>query len=311
MNIYTDSTEYAATVFDIQESWTRTKSSSLTGNLHILSGHILREDTVYKSVSKMKQGWAHAFVTGFASSSHFDLLIELNRKETALPDGLICLAGSGQKFHGLRGRPWQALEGNIHLTVLFTPNRKIHFFHTGFPILAAVSILETIDSLEGFKDTAQIKWINDVWIQGGKVAGFLTHISSIEDKVSDAIIGIGLNVGKKPELPADGYVPHAESLASLAMNPSICRIDRVLDLLLARLYANYDLLLAGSYERLLGIYRRRSLVIGRTVRILEDSPKENPEEIACGRVKSIGDHLELNIAGYPKPITRGRLILID
>jgi BirA family biotin operon repressor/biotin-[acetyl-CoA-carboxylase] ligase len=311
MNIYTDSTEYAATVFNIQESWTQTKSSCLTGDLQMLYGNVFGEGTVYKSASKMKQGWANAFVTGHALSSHFDLLIELSRKITALPDGLICLAGSGQKFHGLRGRPWQALEGNIHLTVLFTPNRKILHFHTGFPILAAVSLIETIDSLEGFEDIAQIKWINDIWINGGKVAGFLTHISSIKDAVSDAIIGIGLNVGRKPEIPADEYVPRAESLVSLASDPSVCRIDRVLDLLLARLFANYDLLLSGKYEQLLEIYRKRSLVTGRTVRVLADSPEEKPEEIASGRVKTIGDHLELNITGHPQPITRGRLVLID
>ncbi len=229
----------------------------------------------------------------------------------ALPDRLICLAGSGHKFHGLRGRPWKALEGNIHLTALFSPNKKIHQFQTGFPILAAVSILETIDSLEGFKDKAQIKWVNDVWINGGKVAGFLTHTMSMEDVVSDVIIGIGLNVGKKPELPADEYVPCAESLANLALNPSICRIDRVLNLLLTRLYTNYEFLLSDKYQRLLEIYRKRSLVIGRTVRVLTDAPEEKPKELAFGRVKSIGEHLELNIEGYPQPITRGRLILIE
>ena len=89
MNIYTDSTEYADAIFDIQESWTLTKSTSLTGDLHILSGHIFREDIVNHSVSKMKQGWAHAFVTGHALSSHYDLLIDLRRKEVVLPDRLI------------------------------------------------------------------------------------------------------------------------------------------------------------------------------------------------------------------------------
>lgn len=281
------------------------------GNLPLLSKHLFKKDTFFKSVSKFKQGWSHAFVTSVALSSHFDLLIELSRKEANLPHGLICLAGSGKEFHGLRGRPWQALEGNIHLTVLFTPNRKIQHFQTGFPILAAVSIIETIDSLEGFKDKARIKWVNDVWINGGKVAGFLTHTMSIEDVVSEVIIGIGLNVEKKPDLPEDEFVPRAESLANLTSAPSICRIDRVLALLLDRLLANYDLLLSNNYKPLLEIYRRRSLVTGRMVRVLTDSPEEKPEEIACGRVTSIGDHLELNISGYPSPITRGRLIFID
>ncbi len=311
MIIITDNTGYAEKLFKIQNNWNSIITSDLEGDLPVLAGRIFTDSERSIFASAGKKEWSHAFVADQAPFSHFDLLIRLIREGRALPDGLLCLAKSGRKFHGLKGRPWQALEGNLHLTLLRTPHRRVPNFHTGFQILAAVSLIESIDRLKGLENRAQIKWVNDIWIHGRKAAGFLAHTMSIEEMVSAVIIGIGLNVEKTPDLPPDDSVYGAACLTDFASDPSTCRIDRILDLLLQRLSANYELLLSGNYGRLLNIYRKRSLVIGRRVRVLEDIPEEKPQEIASGRVESIGDFLELNIKGNPKPVTRGRLKIID
>lgn len=311
MIITTDNTGYTEKLFNIQNNWTPAKPSDFEGDLQILTERLFTDSNLSTFVAAENSSWTHAFVADHAPYSHFDLLIRLIRDGCDLPGGLLLQAKSGRKFHGQKGRPWQALEGNLHLTILLTPHKRIHNFTTGFQILAAVSLIETIDMLKGFKNTAQIKWVNDIWIDGCKVAGFLVHTMSAGDTVSDVILGIGLNVEKSPDSPADDYYSEAACLADFASDPSICRIDQVLGLLLRRFSANYKILLSGHYGRLLDIYRKRSLVIGREVRIMTDLEEEKPEETARGRVEKIGNFLELYLKGYSKPVTHGRLIIID
>jgi BirA family biotin operon repressor/biotin-[acetyl-CoA-carboxylase] ligase len=233
----------------------------------------------------------------------------MSQKDITLPDGTLCLAGSGRKFHGQRQRPWAALEGNIHLALYLAPHRVIKRFHSGFPILAAVSLVDALDAVTPLKDRAKIKWINDILIDGAKIAGFLVHTQSMENSVLSAILGIGLNVEKIPRIRTDPFVPKVSSLRNFVPDDSVLTQEKVLLELLRSLDKNYQLLLEGNYETLLNSYRERSLVIGRQVRVLSDSPSKKSHEIASGTVIAISENLELIIKGHPKPVTSGRLIL--
>ena len=67
------------------------------------------------------------------------------------------------------------------------------------PLAVPLAVAETVEELAPLE--ARVKWPNDVWIDGRKVAGVL-----IEARPQDgwAVIGIGLNVAVAPEdLPAE------------------------------------------------------------------------------------------------------------
>ena len=72
---------------------------------------------------------------------------------------------------------------------------------------------------------------------------------------------------------------------------------------------NYKLLVNSEYNRLLEWYKHRSFVLGKSVTIVSDDPTKEMEEIAKGKVNSIGDNLELFIDNCNYPISKGRLIL--
>jgi BirA family biotin operon repressor/biotin-[acetyl-CoA-carboxylase] ligase len=253
--------------------------------------------------------WSYAFIVKDAPSSQFDLLVEVSRRGNHIPDGVVCVAGTGQSFHGQKGRPWVAHPGNIHLSIFLSPRKIIEHFHTGFSILAAVSIVNAIDHFEELRGRAGIKWVNDVLIEGAKVAGFLAHTSSVESAVNAAVLGIGLNVETTPRIHADVFVPRVAALRDFIADRAVCTQREVLHLLLSSLADNYDALLSGRGARLLDAYKERSLVIGRNVRILSDTAGERMREIAAGRVESIGDNLELIFEDAREPVTKGRLIL--
>lgn len=311
MIVYTDHPEYAETLFTDRLEWRRQETSDLEPKLVPLIQGLNPGGPHFMASQQIAGNWTQASIIRHAPSSQFDLLVKLNQKGLRPPDRILCLAGAGSHFHGQKGRPWAAVEGNIHLTLHFAPDLKIEHFHVGFLILAAVSLLETIDTIKELSGRAAIKWVNDVLINRAKVAGFIVHTSSMEDKVTAAVVGIGLNVEKTPQVQRDIFVPDIASLRSFVTNPKGMNRKIVLWALLDHLDKNYNLLLSGQYSRLLDIYRNRSLVTGRKVKVLADEPEGQEQEIASGRVISIGENLELYLDHIEKPVTKGRLILKD
>ncbi|KPJ94123.1 MAG: hypothetical protein AMS18_04400, partial [Gemmatimonas sp. SG8_17] len=121
MLVFTDSVKHADLVIG-STVWRR----SVPGNFATVGFRRLWE-AVYGTrtirESKLEAGptWRYLLLVESASISHYDLLIDLSRQVDDLPDGLMCLAGSGERFHGFKGRAWSAPKGNIYLAVYLTP----------------------------------------------------------------------------------------------------------------------------------------------------------------------------------------------
>jgi biotin-[acetyl-CoA-carboxylase] ligase BirA-like protein len=267
---------------------------------------------IYKGRIETK-GWRLGCIVKNAPQSHFDLLIKLGREGLSLPTPLFCIAGSSKHCHGQRNRPWVALEGNLHMAVLLTPKKEIENFGPGFLSLAAISMVEALDELDGFEGRAGIKWVNDILIDGAKVAGFLVHTISTGNLVQAVILGIGLNIETSPILTPDPFIPCATSLKELAPGDTGLSRRNVVLPLLKKLDSNYRRLLEGKAADLIEGYRRRSVIIGKKGKVLSDPIKigGKKEIYASGVVEGIGPHLELFFHGLKKPVTQGRLIILD
>jgi BirA family biotin operon repressor/biotin-[acetyl-CoA-carboxylase] ligase len=226
-----------------------------------------------------------------------------------LPHGLICLAGSGEGFHGQRGRAWAAVPGNIHLSVFLSPGLYLNDIATGLTVLPAVSLVQTLDSIPGLENRAGIRWVNDIVVDGSKLAGFLVHTQSGAGKVTGAVFGIGLNVETVPSVVPTIFVPSVTALHAHVSDPRLCSRSLIFHRLLRFLSQNYAKLVAGGSSELLEFYRERSVVIGRHVEVYADSGDETLKQSARGTVVSIGDRLELILAEEPQAVCRGRIVM--
>jgi biotin-[acetyl-CoA-carboxylase] ligase BirA-like protein len=249
------------------------------------------------------------FLAQFSATSQYDRVVDLVRNGAALPDRVACLAGSGLDFHGYKGRPWAALPGNIHLVVHLAPNRPVDRFHVAFTVLAALSVVEAVDGLPGLEGRAGVKWVNDVLVEGAKVAGVLAHTQSRGDVVTSAILGIGLNAETTPEVEPTPFVPRAASLRNFLPQETPDVQALALQGLLHALDRNYRTLLHDGFQPLLARYRNRSLVLGREVVVCTDVSDHNLHVMAEGVVSELGETLELFLEGRPEPVTGGRLVL--
>jgi len=309
MVVYTDSIHFAEQILpQTAGQWSSVSSKPGVGEPDLF-GKLFDGRFVFTSALESEQLWDQLYVVEAASQSQYDLLIELNRAGESPPGGILCVAGEGNKFHGFRNRSWTASAGNLHVSAHLSPTQPMDHFGAGFMALAALSVVDAIDTVPGLGNQAGIKWVNDILIKDAKVCGVLAYTQTMADLVTSAVLGIGLNVETTPNVASTPSVPKVGSLCDIVTDRRTCNQAVLLGALMISLDRNYRSLLEGNYEALLNRYRERSVVIGRDVDVLSDDTDIEPEVLASGRVKGLGQDLELILEGSERPLTRGRLVL--
>jgi len=105
--------------------------------------------------------------------------------------GTIIVAESQSRGRGRLGREWLSPEGGIYFTVILRP--KISpICAPRINLMASVAVAITIRKLFGLR--AELKWPNDVLIQGRKVCGILAEMDAEMDVINFVNLGIGINV---------------------------------------------------------------------------------------------------------------------
>jgi BirA family biotin operon repressor/biotin-[acetyl-CoA-carboxylase] ligase len=256
--------------------------------------------------------WSRLVLVESARGSQVDLLAELCAAGTPPPHGTLCLAGTGSGFHGQRDRPWSALPGNLHLSAYLRAGLPAASSSVGCTVLPALAALDLVDEMLGEGGRAGIKWVNDILVGGRKVAGVITRTRCQGDRLTDLILGIGVNVETSPPVERDPFVPAVGCLRELAADPGLCVLGKGPPLVAGSLARRYRDLVEGRSGALVDEYRSRSVILGRTVRVLSDPAEGGVGELlARGRVLDIEKDLALRLEGRAEPVASGRLVLED
>ncbi|MGD9021043.1 MAG: hypothetical protein PVF46_04545 [Lysobacterales bacterium] len=275
----------------------------------MLASRLFDDEPVMLTEVQGLDDWDYLLAVNKARQSQYDALAEIAGSAAELPGSVLCCAAEGARFHGFKGRSWQACRGNIHLSAYVQPDMAVAGGAAGFIVAAVIAALQAAEAVDLQGERPSIKWVNDLLVGGAKVGGVLARLQTQRDTVKGAVIGIGLNVERRPQVERDPHVPAVAALADFARDPGRCRHGDVFPQLAKRLAENVERLYNGEYQALLDIYRERSLVVGHRVKVREDLSGGGEEVIAAGRVSSIGPELELHIEGQSRPVTKGRVVL--
>ncbi|MBD1381677.1 biotin--[acetyl-CoA-carboxylase] ligase [Metabacillus arenae] len=112
-------------------------------------------------------------------------------------EGTIVIAEQQIEGRGRLARVWYSPKyTGIWMSMIIRP--KIPLNQTPqLTLLTAVAIVQAIEKVTGlFPD---IKWPNDILINGKKVVGILTELQAEADQVHSVIIGTGINVNQRRE----------------------------------------------------------------------------------------------------------------
>ena len=309
MIILTDNIAFAQRCIPQSGNWQDCKSSELRPAEATLARELFKSSSIMKTEVAASEHWDYLFAVECAAHSQFDMLARQAASNVDLPDRTLCCAEYGDEFHGFKGRSWEACRGNIHLSALIKPERKIPGAAVGFIIAAVIAALQTAEAFDLQGGVPGIRWVNDILVQDAKVGGVLARLQTQGSNIESAVVGIGLNVEQKPAVDRDPYVPEVAALSDFSSDPATCRHADAFPRLIDSLGRHLQGLCQGNFNELLGLYRQHSLILGRQVTICEDTREPGSQVIARGLVESIGPSLELYIEGHEKPVSKGRLIL--
>ena len=189
-----------------------------------------------------------------------------NRDGTLTADGKrlhlsLVAAASQTAGRGRLGRKFYSPSGTgIYFSLLYAPQGGVQDA-AQYTVTAAVAVCRAIEALYGVQ--AQIKWVNDVYVNSRKVCGILTEGIARPERavVEAAVIGIGINiVVDESQLP-----PDVAGRAGGILNGSPAKgLSRAR--LLARAVKELLVPLATG-EDVVPEYRRRSFLLGKTVTV--------------------------------------------
>lgn len=137
---------------------------------------------------------------------HFEALPSTNAQAFELGHdgavhGEVVIAESQTAGKGRRGRTWVSPPGkNLAMSIILRPDLP----PTRAPELTLVAAVALAETLREAGAEAEIKWPNDILLEGKKVAGILTELSADTERVHFVVVGIGVNLNCVPaDFPDD------------------------------------------------------------------------------------------------------------
>jgi len=186
-----------------------------------------------------------------------------------VPDPLLVISRKQTRGRGRFGREWHSPEnGNLYASFAFRPRVPPARLST-FTLWIGVNICACLNNY--FRIESNVKWPNDIHIEGKKLAGILTEARMDSDHTRELILGVGLNINSSTE----DWPPELRSIATSIkqITGETTDLNRFTALLAGRVYQAYDQFISDSYRSAMRemwadydllINRRISLVHGQS-----------------------------------------------
>ncbi len=194
--------------------------------------------------------------------------------EAGAPDGTVVIARGQTAGRGRFDRAFVSpVDCGLYLSYIVRPTcpaEEIPHLTT----CAAVAVAEAVETLAD--TTVQIKWVNDLWIDGKKICGILTEGAlNTDGSARYAVIGIGLNV-RHAALPVEVAEIATSIEDATGERLSLAAVaEEVLRTLGARLAHFTD-------KTHLAAYRARSALDGARVQVLRGNDAYDATVVGIG-----------------------------
>lgn len=178
------------------------------------------------------------------------------------PEGTLVVAEQQTAGRGRRGRVWEsAADSGIWMSLVLRPE----IMPAQASVLTLLCGLAVAEALEEETDLSmQIKWPNDILMDGKKVAGILTEMDCEMTQVHFVIPGIGINVNTR------AFPPELTEIATslyLASGKNFSR-SKLVQAVMAKIEWYYtEFLRTKSFATLLNAYRARCVTLGKEVEV--------------------------------------------
>ena len=192
-------------------------------------------------------------------------------------EGLTVLARAQSAGRGRRGRNFQSTRDlGLYLSVMLRPVQDMQTL-SNMTAWVAVAVCDGVEAATGVRP--EIKWINDIILNGKKLGGILTELGleSGTGKIDYLVVGIGLNVNHSRE----DFEPELREMATslsleLKRAPELPELAAQIVLALDRMYENFP----DNRPEYLEKYRAGCVTTGKRVQLITPASREEGEALA-------------------------------
>lgn len=163
---------------------------------------------------------------------------------------------------GRFNRTWVNLgEENLFLSIVLKPSNDLKPVYSNLTQYTALKLAKT---LESYGITPQIKWPNDILINGKKISGILAESVMSEGKLKGLIIGVGINLNANAKDFAQ--IDKEVTALNIETNKKINK-DVFLDNFCATFIEDYDIFLERGFISIKNDYEHYANFIGKEITI--------------------------------------------
>lgn len=185
------------------------------------------------------------------------------------PEGLVVLADEQTRGRGRLGRSWHApVGGSILMSLLLRPTLPpLHIF--SLTMLTGSAIVAALERLTGLR--CDLKWPNDVVIDGKKLGGILTEASLTSDGIEFAVVGVGLNVNV--DFAGEPALADTATSLSIQLGRPLARVPLIQGIL-EEFEKRYEAAQRDEYSAVLEEWRARLVTLGKQVIVTDGQWRE-------------------------------------
>ena len=183
-------------------------------------------------------------------------------------NGTIVLSEKQSDAKGRLGKHWESPLGGIWLSIIVNPNVD----HSKIPMITLATGVAVVKTLERIGiENAEIKWPNDVLINGKKISGILTEAITKFNTIDNVIIGVGIDANFDVDVLSKEL---QEGTTTLDIELGH-RVDEneVITIFLEEFEKIAIMFNDGEFETILKEWRKYSYSIGKIVEVREPFSK--------------------------------------
>lgn len=200
-----------------------------------------------------------------------------------LEDKTVVLAHRQVSGRGRLNRSWVDLgEGNLFMSFVLKPSDKFSEIYPNLTQYLSVCLCKV---LENYGLEPQIKWPNDVLINGRKIAGILSETVMQGSNFKGLVLGIGVNLNADKK-DADAVPDKLVTSLNLEINRKV-DLQTFFNELNTEFFNNYDKFLTKGFIEIKEDYIQRNCFLNKELNVQIFNKIEN------GLAKSVNDSGEL------------------
>lgn len=267
---------------------------SKAGHGYRLHGKEKRGLSSYEIKHQLKTSYMGQEVYYFESIDSTN--IYANTIANQAPEGAVVVSKEQTQGKGRSGKIWVSdYDQGIYFSTILKPSIPIS--RASFLTQVAGAALAT--SLEKLGVACQIKWPNDLVLNGRKIAGILTEMRAEIESISYIVVGIGVNIG--PKTFEESITTVATSLANEGYKIQDLDLLRAFFIDFEDLYEDFK---KRDFSRILGILKDKSAVLGKEIYLIRDGQKD---KVFAENIDEYGNLIVRNELGFLEEIFTGEI----